>query len=71
MNLVEVRCESGGVATLMGQMRSWLDAHHTAPSLFRIDGHFFRLEFGAEDDAMAFAEAFGGHVIGLSELPAA
>jgi hypothetical protein len=71
MNIVEVRHESGDVANVMGLMRRWLDAHHVAPNLFRIDGDFFRLEFGAEDEAVAFAEAFDGHVIGASEMPTA
>jgi len=70
MNIVEVRHESGDVANLMGLMRSWLDAHRVAPNLFRINGDFFHFEFGAQDEATAFAAAFDGHVIG-AEMPAA
>ena len=69
MNIVEVRHERGDVANAMRLMRSWLDAHHVAPNLFRIDGVFFRFEFGAEEEATAFAVAFDGHVIRASETP--
>jgi hypothetical protein len=63
MNVVEVPRAGGDVAEPMRRMRSWLDTHRIAPLLFRLDREVFYLEFGTKAEAMAFADAFDGHVI--------
>jgi hypothetical protein len=52
-------------------MRSWLDDHRIAPRLFQLRGAVFRLEFEPEADAIGFAGAFDGRVIGTSDARAA
>jgi len=57
----------------MAAMREWLDHRGFVPSTFRYTftepGVLFRVDFSVEAAAVAFARAFGGHVIGaLADL---
>lgn len=55
----------------MGRMRDWLDVHSIEPRLFQFDRTAFRLEFDVAGEAVAFAEAFGGHLRGEPRARAA
>ena len=59
--------ESAALAESMKKMRDWLDRHRIEPSVFRYSntppGLVFRVEFAGDEQAIAFAEAFGGHLI--------
>ena len=59
----------GDVTGLIGRIRDWLDDRQIAPSLFRLDPSFFRLEFGT-GEATAFAVASDGRVITGSDARA-
>jgi hypothetical protein len=54
----------------MGAMRTWLDHMGSEPTTFRYafnaGGVVCRVEFTNEDNAVAFAAAFGGHVKGTA-----
>jgi hypothetical protein len=67
-HIVEVRRIGDDIAGPMGEMRNWLDVHQVEPRLFTFSaaarGVVFRLEFEAEGAARAFADAFGGQVLG-------
>ena len=66
---VEINALSTGVALAesMTKMREWLDRHQVEPALFRYSTDppavVFRVEFADEKQAIAFAEAFGGHLV--------
>lgn len=66
---VEVRLIGGDLMTSMTHMRTWLDHQRVEPDAFRHSaggaGITFRVDFKREHDAMAFARAFGGRVVGL------
>jgi hypothetical protein len=68
MHVVEVRRIGDDIAGPMGEMRNWLDVQQIAPRLFTLSaaarGVVFRLEFEVEGEATAFANAFGGIVLG-------
>ena len=68
MHIVEIRRDVGDVAEPMGRMRNWLDEHRSSRNLHRT---VFRLEFAAGTEATAFARAFGGRLIAVSDAPAA
>ena len=59
--------DSVALAESMKKMREWLDRHKVEPALFRYSTTpppvVFRVEFADEKQAIAFAEAFGGHLI--------
>ena len=59
--------ESAALAESMKKMREWLDGHQVEPAMFRYNktepAVVFRIEFAGEDQAVAFAEAFGGHLV--------
>jgi hypothetical protein len=55
----------------MGRMRDWLDVHAIEPRLFQLDRAAFRLEFEIDEEAVAFASAFGGHIGGEPRARAA
>ena len=58
--------ESAALAESMKKMRQWLDGHKIEPALFRYSTTptpVFRVEFAGEEQAIAFAEAFGGHFV--------
>jgi hypothetical protein len=71
MHIVEVRRVGRDLAGPMGRMRSWLDDHQILPRLFQLRRVVFHLEFEAEAEAIAFAGAFDGRVIGTSNARAA
>ena len=71
MYVVEVRRAGEGLAEAMGRMCDWLDVHAIEPRLFQFDRAVFRLEFEIEGEAVAFAEAFGGHIRGEPRARAA
>ena len=66
---VEISALSTGVALAesMTKMREWLDRHQVEPALFRYSTDppavVFRVEFAGEEQSIAFAEAFGGHLV--------
>jgi hypothetical protein len=68
MVIVEVRRNGDDLAAPMSQMRTWLDDQRIQPSVFLLSvipgGMMFLLEFKAVSEAEAFAQAFGGQVIG-------
>ena len=68
MYSVEVCRDGDDLAAPMVQMRTWLDNERIQPSVFRFSiipaGTIFRLEFKSASGAEAFAQAFGGKVIG-------
>ena len=68
MYIVEVRCNGDDLAAPLDQMWTWLGNERTQPSVFRLsiipEGTILRLEFKAMSEAEAFAEAFGGQMIG-------
>ena len=59
--------EGAALADSMKKMRDWLDRHRIEPAVFRYGttppGLVFRVEFSGDEQAIAFAEAFGGHLI--------
>ena len=71
MHIVEVRRNGGDVAEPMGRMRNWLDAHRIAPQLFHLHQTVFRPGVAAGTEATAFARAFGGRLVAVSDAPAA
>ena len=66
---VEVRLIGGDLITSMSHMRTWLDHQRVMPAAFRHSsggaGITFRVDFKLEQEAFAFARAFGGRVIGV------
>jgi hypothetical protein len=64
--LVEVRYTGGDWADLMADMRSWLDRRKIDTEEFNYSslgrGITFRVGFRGENQAAAFAEAFGGRL---------
>ena len=66
---VEVRLIGGDLLTSMTHMRTWLDHQRVEPDAFRHSsggaGITFRVDFKFERDAVSFARAFGGRLIGL------
>jgi hypothetical protein len=65
MQIVEVRRDA--LAQPMTEMRSWLDAHHIQPKVFKLTIGTkyvaFRLEFKSGSEAAEFAIAFNGQVL--------
>ena len=66
---VEIRLIGGDLMTAMTHMRTWLDHQHVEPDAFRHSaggaGIAFRVDFKRESQAVAFARAFGGRLLGL------
>lgn len=66
---VEVRVIGSQIGASMTQMRTWLDHNRSEPDGFRQSsggaGITFRVDFKAEREALAFAEAFDGRVVGM------
>jgi hypothetical protein len=66
---VEVRLIGGDLITSMTHMRTWLDHQRVEPDAFRHSaggaGITFRVDFKLEFEAVAFARAFGGRLVGL------
>ena len=67
--IVEIPVD-GELTARMGQMRTWLDHFRCQPGAFRsssVGGRTcFRVEFMVESEARAFAQAFGGRVLGAA-----
>ena len=66
MHLVEIRRPAADLGAVMAQMRTWLDHMHYQPVGFRHSAvaktAVCRIDFTAEPDAKAFAQAFGGRL---------
>ena len=64
---VEISTSNESAVENMTNMRDWFDQHQVEPSVFRYSvsppGLVFRIEFADEEQALAFAEAFGGHFV--------
>ena len=73
--VVELRLSPSDLPREMGAMRVWLDQHRFEPSGFSCrdvdDGLVVSLEFKVPDQAVAFAESFGGRAGAASESPLA
>jgi hypothetical protein len=67
--IVEIPID-GDLTERMSQMRTWLDHLRCQPGAFRSSSSggrpFFRVEFMVESEARAFAQAFGGRVLGAA-----
>jgi hypothetical protein len=65
---VQVRVEGSNIAARMSEIKEWLDRHDVEPgtSQYRMDadGVLCRVDFKLPGEAAAFAEAFGGSVVG-------
>jgi len=65
---VEVRLIGDDLPAFMSQMRTWLDHKRLEPDGFRCSrgspATACRLDFKVEAEAVAFAKAFGGRVLG-------
>ena len=63
--VVEVEIDARNLAYEMGRMRNWLDRVRFEPIGFRqvAGSNNFRIDFGSEPQAKAFAEAFAGHLL--------
>ena len=63
----EVRVGNGDFAAQMTRMRVWLDSRRFEPAVFRYDQSdravVIRVDFAAEDEAAAFAQAFAGTLL--------
>jgi hypothetical protein len=75
MSAVELRLSPSDLPREMGAMRVWLDQHRFEPSGFSCrdvdDGLVVSLEFKVPDQAVAFAERFGGRAGAASGSPLA
>jgi hypothetical protein len=73
MSAVELRLSPSDLPREMGAMRVWLDQHRFEPSCFSCrdvdDGLVVSLEFKVPDQAVAFAERFGGRAGAVSGSP--
>lgn len=66
--IVEVPVSDRGLVTSMAEMRTWLDHRRIEPNGFRHCREqactMFHVDFTHEPDAIGFARAFGGRVVG-------
>jgi len=66
--LVEVCVSGRGLVDSMAEMRTWLDHQRIEPHGFRHRRDsvrvMFHVDFNSERDAIGFARAFGGRVVG-------
>jgi len=66
--LVEVCVSGRGLVDSMAEMRTWLDHRRIEPNGFRHRGESarmkFHVDFNYEPDAIGFAQAFGGRLVG-------
>ena len=75
MVAVEIQIISqDNLAHMMTRMREWLDGRRVEPSSFRYifapPDILMRIDFSAEDEADAFANAFDGRVVLSAAAPA-
>lgn len=74
MNVVELRCHAAELASIMTELRSWLD-HRLAETSrfelvsFRVGGIAIRLQFREPSHATICARAFDGTVLRRPHLP--
>lgn len=65
---VEIRLIGSNLANTMREMRMWLDHRKLAPQGFRQSacpgGLALHVEFRGQGEAVAFADFFGGRVLG-------
>ena len=76
MHVVEVGLRGMDIGAVMTRMRTWLDHHQAAPVFFEsavLPGRevYFLLQFRSASDASAFAKAFDGSVLRVSDEAAA
>lgn len=68
---VEFRRARESLATAMSEIREWLDRQRFEPSAFRCatdqESARFRLEFAAESEAAACADAFSGQLSSIGD----
>jgi hypothetical protein len=68
LHVVVVSVAAGDLFDRMTTMRIWLDHQKFEPGAFRYtpdaEGVVFRFELKCKSEAKAFAQAFGGRVIG-------
>ena len=74
--IVEIVVAEDGLRDQMNEMRAWLDHRRYAPSQFRVSdagaqSTGCRIYFQAADEAAAFAQQFGGRVLGSLTAPGA
>jgi acyl-CoA thioesterase len=66
--IVEVCASDHGLVDSMAEMRTWLDHRRIEPNGFRHRRQdarmIFHVDFNSEPDAIGFARAFGGRVVG-------
>jgi hypothetical protein len=66
---VEVRLIGRDLVASMTEMRTWLDHQRVEPDAFRHSaggaGITFRVDFKREPEAMDFARAFSGRIVGM------
>ncbi len=67
LHTVEIPLVHGDLPAAMSRMRMWLDHRRIETNVFRCSGGLpattLRLEFKSEDEAEAFADAFGGRLL--------
>ena len=67
LHVVQVRFPGEHPRDFLTRVRGWLDAQDTQPTTFRYWLHepetVLRVNFEAQEQAKAFAEAFGGVVL--------
>jgi hypothetical protein len=67
LHVVEVRFSGEHFRDFLVRIRDWLDAQHTQPTTFRYwfdePQTVLRVNFELGEQAIAFAEAFGGTVL--------
>lgn len=66
--IVEISVSDRGLVASMAEMRTWLDHRRIEPNGFRHRREnfciMFHVDFNSEPDAVGFARAFGGRVVG-------
>ena len=67
LHVVEVRFAGENIRELLLRVRGWLNSENAQPSTFRYwlsePDAIIRVNFEAEEQARAFAEAFGGVLV--------
>jgi hypothetical protein len=67
LHVVEVRFSGEPFRDFLVRVRGWLEAQNTQPTTFRYWVHepetVLRINFEVQEQAKAFAEAFGGVVL--------
>ena len=68
--IVEIPIDGGDLTARMAQMRTWLDHLRYQPGALRSSSAggkiVLRVEFIVEAEARAFAQAFGGRMLGAA-----